>query len=338
MEINKYKVIAVREGDQEVPFAGNAASLKMGCIENLSDHDIDVYVKDRGGTVVQLRLSPNDRIPCVLSESDAFARAVDFIQIREDTLTFLSSDNLYLLYDGDFRFYRDGRMEVEGPHGMFRFGLSDYGNPYVYANHGAVIDTEGNVKAKEDSRKNWSRMTLLERCPQEHQYLYAMNANKERAGITFDRKAVYQGAYINGIDAPVMDISLCSTGLWVLTVKGQIYLVDVEKNLDAVLIAEGAVAISSGVYQRFFAFADASGDLHVYNCYHLKLITEEDGTYLAAEYERDKVKKYTPNVIHPNRGRISELCIHNEEVAVRYINGGRDILNLITGKSVRRKW
>lgn len=330
-----YTTIHVDGFSPVIPFASNVKHMKMGCIENVSNQDCVLFIED---TEMRYNLHKNERLLCILSEDDAFVLAIARIQCRDGDFVFLDSDSMHIIYDGIFRFYRNGTLEFELKNDeKFFFHLSDRGNPFVFADHDVAIDTDGYLKTPDDSfhRYNkWNSHYYKELFPEEKQYIFAMY--KGRAGITLDRKVVYEEEYILGIPDPAVAISLSWAGLWVLTTKGQIYLIDVENNLEAVLVAENAASISSSAYERNFVYADTKGDLYVYNCSDFRLKAEGDRTNLCPYYE--KKKEYVPKVLHPGRGRISELCVHEGEVAFRCLHGGHDTIRLSDGRAVRSNW
>lgn len=316
-----------------IPFCRDVTGrrMKLGCIENISNQDCVLFID---GTELRYNLRRNERIMCILSEDDAFVQAVARVQYR-DGFVFLDSDSMHILYDGIFRFYRSGMLELELKNGeKFFFHLSDRGNPFVFADHGVAIDEEGYLKTPDDSyhRYNkWNMHYYSEPFPDEKQYIFALE--KGRAGITLDRKAVYEEEYIRGIPDPVVALSLSYAGLWALTTKGQVYLADVENSLEAVLIAEHIVAISPNAYERYFVCANTEGNLHVYNCSDFRLKKENNRTYLCPYYGRGK--EYLPKTLRPGRGRISEICVHEGEAAFRCLHGGTSVIYLSDGKSVR---
>ena len=332
-----YTAIHVDEFSPVIPFCRDVTGqrMKLGCIENFSNLDCVLFIV---GTQLRYHLHENERLLCILSEDDAFVQAIARVQYREGDFVFLDGDNMHILYDGSFRFYRNGTLEFELKNDeTFFFHLSDRGNPFVFADHGVAVDADGYLKTPDDSShryNKWNSHYYTEPFPEEKQYIFAMY--KGRAGITLDRKVVYEDEYIHGIPDPVVAISLSWAGLWALTTKGQIYLTDVENNLEAVLVAENAAAISSSVYERNFVYADTEGDLHVYNCSDFCLKTEGDQTYLCPYYE--KKKEYVPKVFHPGRGRISEICVHEGEAAFLCLHGGSSIICLSDGRPVHDNW
>lgn len=331
-----FETIHVSGFSPAIPFCRDLTGkrMKLGCLENVDNQDCILFVE---GTEIRYNLHKNERFVCLLSTDDEFVMAVNRIQYR-DGFVFLDSDSMHIIYDGIFRFYRNGMLEFELKDDQkFFFHLSDRGNPFVFADHGLVIDSEGYLKTPDDSyhRYNkWNTHYYTEPFPDEKQYIFALD--KGRAGITFDRKVVYEEDYIRGIPDPVVAISLSFAGLWALTTKGQVYLADVKNSLEAVLTAQNAVAISSHCYERYFVFADTKGDLHVYNCSDFCLKAENDRTYLCQYYENGK--EYVPKKLHPGRGRISEICVHEGEAAFRCLHGGIDMIDLSYGRSVYKKW
>lgn len=332
-----FVTIHVNDFSPVIPFCQDVTGLRMklGCIENVNNQDCVLFIE---GTEMRYNLHENERLLCILSEDDTFIQAVARVQYRDDDFVFLDSGSMHIIYDGVFRFYRNGTLEFELKNGeKFFFHLSDRGNPFVFASHGVALDAEGYLKTPDDSfhRYNkWNSHYYTEPFPVEKQYIFSMY--KGRAGITLDRKVVYEEEYIQGIPDPVVAISLSWAGLWALTSKGQVYLADVDNNPEAVLIAENATTISSNAYERNFVYADRSGDLHVYNCSDFRLKTENDHTYLCSYYE--KKKAYVPKILRPGRGRIIEICVHEGEAAFRCLHGGRDIIRLSDGRSVHSKW
>ena len=332
-----YTTIHVDKFSPWIPFCRDVTGkrMKLGCIENVSNQDCVLFIE---GTEMRYNLHENERLLCILSEDDAFIQAVARVQYRGDEFVFLDSDSMHIIYDGIFRFYRNGTLEFElKSDEKFFFHLSDRGNPFVFADHDVAIDTEGYLKTPDDRfhRYNkWNSHYYTEPFPVEKQYIFAMY--KGRAGITLDRKVVYEEDYLQGIPDPAVAIALSWAGLWVLTAKGQIYLADVEHSLEAVLIAENAVAISSHCYERYFVFADTNGDLYVYNCGNFRLEAEDARACLCLA--NDKEEEYVPKVLHPGRGRISEICVYEEELAFRCLHGGRGVIRLLDGRSVHENW
>ena len=322
-----YSTISVDEFSPVIPFCCDVTGkhMKLGSIENVSDHSCVLFIE---GTEMRYHLFKNDCLLCVLTEDQEFVRAIGRVQFRDDEFIILDNNNMHIVYDGCFRFYRNGTLEIALKGGeTISFRLSDQGNPFVFASHGVAIDSEGYLKTLDDTfhrYHKWHRNGFVEPYPKEEQYIFSMY--KGRAGITLDRKVVYDGEFITGIADPVVDISLSWAGIWALTTKGQIYLADVKECFEAVLIAENATAISDSIYEQYFIFADREGYFHIFDCSQCFLESGERKTYLRSRDGEEK--KYIPKKLRSGKGRISELCVHGGKVAFRSLNGENNILRI----------
>lgn len=327
----RWTVIPVDEFSPVVPFCQDVSekTMKLGHIENINGHDCVVFLN---GTVLRDNLRANDLLLCVLSEDNEVVRVVARVQYRNNEFVFLDSDNMHITYDEIFRFYRNGTLELTLKNDeTFCLRYSDRGNPFVYASHGVAIDEKGYLQTTDDTfhRYNrWNTNYFVEPYPEEKKYLFAVC--RGRAGITLARKAVYEDQYLTGIPDPVVDIALNSAGLWALTTKGQVYLADVEKSLEAVCVAEDAVAISNECYEQHFVYTDTVGNAYVYDCYAFRLKSDGEKKFLQAHNR----KEYAPKVFPLGRGRLSELCVHEGELAFRCLFGGRGIVSLYDGRPV----
>lgn len=322
-----HSIIAVDEFSPVIPFCSDVTGkhMKLGGIENVSDHSCVLFIE---GTEMRYHLFRNDILLCVLTEDQEFVRAINRVQFRDDKFVILDSNNMNIVYDDCFRFYRNGTLEFAlKDNETISFRLSDQGNPFVFAGHGVAIDSDGYLKTSDDNSHRyhkWNKNDFVEPYPREKQYIFAMY--KGRAGITLDRKVVYDGEYITGIADPVVDISLSWAGIWALTTKGKIYLANVKECFDAVLIAEHATAISDSVFEEYFIFSDRKGYFHIFDCGRCFLESGEDKTYLRSRYGDEKM--YMPTELHSGKGRISELCVHGMQVAFRSLNGQTNILRI----------
>ena len=336
-----YMPIPVDPEHQELPFCNDLAGQHMRCavMENTEAAPCTVHIE---GTNQFYPLEGFERLPCVISEDVRVVHAQKRVQIRDKKLTFLNS-SMPVFYDGHFRFYRNGVMEVPGKHGRFTIRFSDQGFPFVYARDGAAIDCVGNVKTMDDMTQPFQdcRFTHQDPCPQKQQYLLAIYEEgigaPTKAGITTDRKVFYQGNCITGIPDPVVDITITGTGLWILTSRGELYLTHTDHKGDAFLVAKDVIAISSGSDSQYFVFADQAGDLHVYDGYYCRLRVEENRSYLE-DRNSSQHKEYQPRILHPGRGRICEICVLDKCAAFLCVSGSHGTIRLNESKTNIDTW
>ena len=275
--------------------------MKLACIYNIGPEHTVIYVE---GTPLRYGLLQSEFRHCVVTGDKELVVMFPSILYSKDRNCVLESTHPELknvLCDGEFQFTRDGFVNLNG----YRIKYSNHGNSFVYANHDAAVDSQGYLWAKDYLENNFYRPWVdYEQMPQDPRFIFAMNGG--RLGLTQDRRIWYVGKYITEIPDPVIDIADGFFSFYGLTCSGEVYFVNKsDKNLQAVLIAQGATAISDIYQSHYFAFSDEQANLHIY----------EDFRYGSTETKPKRI-------IKTGTGRVSELFFDQDQIVCKYVPYG----------------
>lgn len=261
------RVIALTKIDNELPFCRSTTgkTAELVCFQN---HCQDVATLVVSDTVLQYGILPGGRFYCVLCDEEF---VIAFKSVFCDTREIKINDGKYQyvfneegestclsehlpIYEGPFTLYPDGSISVCDYH----WQASPYGNPIVYAQNAAAIDSKGNLIIQEKYRY-----------PEMKQHQYILAGPGGRSCITSDRKIIHRTGMSAPGDERIIDVDGNAYCDMVLTQHGDVYYCErkdewrwLGANAIAIAADKGkdvAIAEKTGVV-RIFQF-DASGKL-----------------------------------------------------------------------------
>lgn len=280
--------------------------MKLACIQSIGPEDTVIYVE---GTPLRYGILKNRPRHCVVAANQKTGEmewVVMFPSIlcsEDETYTLETADSkpLDVLYDGAFQFTRDGFVNLNG----YRMKYSNHGNPYVFANHGVAVDSQGYLLARDYLEDNFYRPWInYDQVPQDPPFIFAMDGGV--LGLTQDRRIWYLGKYVSGIPDPVIDITWNFFGFFGLTCAGEVYFIHKnDKDLHAERIAQGATAISATYQSHYFAFSDEQANLHIY-----------------ADFRGGNLETKPTRKIETRADRFSELALCQDQLVCQCVSGG----------------
>lgn len=297
------RIIGLTKAYHELPFCRSTTgkTTELVCFQNRGQSVATLVILD---TVLQYGIPPGGRFYCVLCE-EAFVIAFksvfcDTYEIRVNNgkhqcVINKDGENLYSseylpVYEGLITLNQDGSISVLD----YRWRVSPYGNPIVYARNAMAIDSKGYLIIQEKYR-----------FPEMNRHQYIMAGTEGRECVTSDRKIMFRTGLSSPSDELIVDMASNSYYDMVLTQYGSVYYC--EGTDEWHWLGANATVIAAGGH-NILAIAKKTGVVRVF--------TSGQGGEFRQEIELYFVGK-----------RIVDMDINRMMLAVHFLDGQYEVIN-----------